>query len=206
MPALYYVLSIVEIGLCATALTSGLVVASLAGRQTEAFAGDCVLGGNVIWTSHTVFELNANDPPRCIFIVGVQGLAACIAFINAMYRIFVLCCARLDLKIIRIILVPVYSIMSVLILAEAAILSHGLNNVCEGFRSLQVRTANYDCELFQQVDWHIYDGSGFYEDYSKAERAGWVSFLTWCALVGVGVLHCLAERPDSGIALPNNTK
>lgn len=42
--------------------------------------------------------------------------------------------------------------------------------------------------------------------YVFLQRAGWVSFLTWCAMVGVGVLHCLAERPESGLALPNNTK
>ena len=34
MPALYYTLSLVEIGLCVTAVASGLVVSSLVGRQT----------------------------------------------------------------------------------------------------------------------------------------------------------------------------
>ncbi|XP_022088319.1 transmembrane protein 179-like isoform X2 [Acanthaster planci] len=175
-------------------------------KKMESFQGDCPLAGQVIWTSQTNFELGASDGLRCMYIVGIQAVAAAVAFVYVLYRVISLCCGRFDFSIMRIICVPLYSIMAILILGEAAVVSHGLNALCDGFRSLQVVTANYDCELFQQVNWHIYDGSGFYEDFSKAEKSGWVSFLAWVSLVAVGVLHCVAERPESGFTPPNNAK
>lgn len=210
MTTLYSALAIGEVLLLFTAMSAGIVVAALVGRQHESFQGDCPLAGLVIWTSRTNFEINASDTSRCLYIIGVQAMASCIAFVYSIYRVFAICCCgRCDSSVMRVICVPVYSIVAILILAEAAIMSHGLNSLCDGFRSLQfsiANTANYDCELFQQVEWHIYDGSGFYEDYIKAEASGWVSFMAWVCLVAVGVLHCLAERPDAGLPASSNVK
>ncbi|XP_038054988.1 uncharacterized protein LOC119727200 [Patiria miniata] len=206
MALLYYVLSFLEVALLIMSVSSGIVVSVLVRRQLEAFAGECVLAGQVIWYSHTHFELSPSDVPRCTYIIAVQAVAAAVAFTYGLYRVIAMCSERLDFPVMRVICIPVYSIMTVLTLAEAAILSHGLNEICGGFQGLNVVTTNYECATFQLVDWHIYDGGGFYDDYSKAEISGWISFVAWVSLVAIGVLHCLSDRPDNAFPSPNNAK
>ena len=46
--------------------------------------------------------------------------------------------------ILRIVRIPVYSAMAIMTMSAAAVLSHGLNAFCDGLRSQQIQTTNYE--------------------------------------------------------------
>ncbi|XP_072017276.1 transmembrane protein 179B-like [Amphiura filiformis] len=184
--------SIVEILLLIVAFSSGIAVAALIGSSRNDFLGDCMLYAKVNFTSPTHFTVIPGSVGKCSYCVGLQSVVITVAFFYALYRTFVLITSK-EISLLRFISVPIFMLLSFLVLIQAFVVSIGLHRFCLGLKS-EPSFANTDCDLFQKVQWQYYDGSEFYDTLRMAEGASWVSFISWCLLLVLGVFIAYKYR------------
>ncbi|XP_038055096.1 transmembrane protein 179B-like [Patiria miniata] len=192
--------------LCGTFIT-GLVIAGAVGVTQARWNGKCILSMGVTCTMGTDLKWHysfTSDGGLCHFCLNFQIACVLTSFVFAIYRILVLCYRKYNIAILRLVTAGIFTVYALLVLAEAAIITIGLNAFCDGLMNSCGVSFGKTCPQYQTwIDWIYDDGSSFYSTTLVAEVAAWISFVFWVALaVWSFVLFLKARRANRQMVLP----
>ncbi|XP_022093411.1 transmembrane protein 179B-like [Acanthaster planci] len=201
---------IVEMMLLLGAFVSGLITAGAAGVTQSRFDGHCPLSVSVtcesVGSTQHEYKFHWTNDGLCNFCVNLQIAGVVASFLFTLYRIIVLCYRKYNIGILRIVTTGAFSIYTILVLADAALITSGFNSFCNSLISACTVHSDKSCFDFQTfLNWSIIkvDGSSFYSTLRIAEVAAWISVLFWVALsIWNIVLFVSARRANRQMVLP----
>ncbi|XP_022083755.1 uncharacterized protein LOC110975516 [Acanthaster planci] len=141
------------------------------------------------------------DNAKCDFCLATQVISLCFALVCALYRGVTICVEKLDLKLVRILSIPLYLLSAAFALIESAVLQVGFNNFCSQLTSYA--GSDKKCETAEKFIAGLPDcpESEFYfvGKLSIATRASWISMGFWLLLTILTIVSFVASRKKQSV-------